>query len=111
MEHKVAKRRVYGSDRWITVRNRRREAYPVCESCGLVLGEECHHVKSWWDYEKKEILEKEAFDYDNIRHICRNCHFRATETQRREKVGICKRCANKMKDDKCGFCEVYYDEG
>jgi 5-methylcytosine-specific restriction endonuclease McrA len=60
--------RTYRKNRWKTLSETYRRTNPLCEACGLRLATEVHHVRA------VNAAPEQAFDWSNLRALCRSCH-------------------------------------
>jgi len=69
---------IYQDRRWKALRELKCQNNPVCEECikkGIYKQvEEVHHIIPWESGTTKEEQESLAFDYDNTKSLCIDCH-------------------------------------
>lgn len=75
-EKRAERQKVYQSTRWQRLRAFYLSEHPLCEECqanGLVVeAVDVHHVVSFVGKEEKTAAF--AFDYSNLRALCKRCH-------------------------------------
>lgn len=71
-------RRLIGSKRWRRLRAWKLRAQPLCEDClaqdRAVAATEVHHVRPLEQAASRAEMDRLAFDPDNLRSLCRECH-------------------------------------
>jgi 5-methylcytosine-specific restriction enzyme A len=69
---------IYQDKRWKGLRTLKLRNNPICEDCfkkGIYKQtEEVHHIIPWERGKDKEEQELLAFDYNNLKSLCLECH-------------------------------------
>lgn len=76
--YNVARRKVYQSQRWRTLRLLKLSECPLCERCSkvgdVVPAIDVHHVVSFMSTDDPVKRVALAYDYDNLMSLCKECH-------------------------------------
>lgn len=80
--------RLINSYRWQLLRKKKFMANPICEECkehGRVTpAEEVHHVVPVETGKDEAEMTRLAYDYNNLRSLCKACHARAHAPKEKE---------------------------
>lgn len=72
------RRKIYSSERWRKLRAWKFTCNPLCEDCeelGLTVpAEDIHHKKSFMSVDDPNEKLMLAYDFDNLRSLCKKCH-------------------------------------
>lgn len=70
--------KIYNSQKWKKLRNAYIKEFPLCQSClekgKIVPGEEIHHVIRFLTGQTQQEIEALAYDWNNLKTLCRSCH-------------------------------------
>lgn len=66
---------IYCSKTWKTLRREYISEHSVCECCKINVAESVHHVIPFSTGETKEEIQQLAYDKDNLKALCKSCHF------------------------------------
>lgn len=80
-KRKKERQKVYQDKRWKTLRALKIQNNPLCEKCyeegRITPAHDVHHIKSFCVRGiSPEEKEKRAFDYNNLKSLCRDCHIK-----------------------------------
>lgn len=76
--HKLLRRKLYGTRQWQKVRLTFLKEHPLCAEClrhGKVTpAEDVHHRKSPFNYAEQSVNWDLALDSNNLEALCKECH-------------------------------------
>lgn len=72
------RQKIYQSKKWKELRAAKLIENPLCEVClahGIITpAEDVHHIRSPFDFSDINEVNALAYDYKNLKSICKQCH-------------------------------------
>ena len=70
--------KIYNDKRWWRLRDAKKRANPLCEKCEaegrITQTQAVHHIIPFETGSTPEMVERLAFDYNNLMSVCNECH-------------------------------------